>query len=92
MNAQIGILRPSSCETTVYDALETIFSRGAATLVPPFSGFKGGGGEIKNRGCGNDAPMEITKRFPQELANLAEEREIRTFPQADSSVFHVERT
>jgi anaerobic ribonucleoside-triphosphate reductase len=25
--------------------------------------------------------MEITKRFPQELGHLAEEREIATFPQ-----------
>jgi hypothetical protein len=25
--------------------------------------------------------MEITERFPQELGNLAEEREIPTFPQ-----------
>jgi hypothetical protein len=24
------------------------------------------------RGCGNDAPAEITKRFPQELGNLAQ--------------------
>ena len=44
MNAQIGILRSLSFETTVYDALETICSRGAATLwSPSFSGFKGGG-------------------------------------------------
>jgi hypothetical protein len=33
------------------------------------------------RGYGNDAPVEITKRFPQELGNLAGEREIPTFPQ-----------
>jgi hypothetical protein len=33
------------------------------------------------RGYGNDALMEITKRFPQALGNLAEEREIPTFPQ-----------
>jgi hypothetical protein len=43
------------------------------------------------RGCGNDAPMEIKKRFPQELGNLAEEREIPTFPQADSSFQGKER-
>jgi hypothetical protein len=24
------------------------------------------------RGCGNDAPVEITNRFPQELGNLAQ--------------------
>jgi hypothetical protein len=35
----------------------------------------------KRRGDGNDAPMEITKRFPQALGNLAGEREIPTFPQ-----------
>lgn len=29
----------------------------------------GGGGED---GCGNDAPMEITERFPQPLGNLAQ--------------------
>jgi hypothetical protein len=33
------------------------------------------------RGYGNDAPVEITNRFPQELGNLAGEREIPTFPQ-----------
>jgi len=33
------------------------------------------------RDYGNDAPMEITKRFPQPLGNLAQEREIPTFPQ-----------
>ena len=33
------------------------------------------------RGYGNDALMEITKRFPQALGNLADEREIPTFPQ-----------
>jgi hypothetical protein len=33
------------------------------------------------RGYGNDALMEITKRFPPALGNLAEEREIPTFPQ-----------
>ena len=38
------------------------------------------------RGYGNDAPMEIPKRFPQELGNLAREREIPTFPQPIISV------
>jgi hypothetical protein len=33
------------------------------------------------RGHGNDAPVEITKRFPQGLGNLAGKREIPTFPQ-----------
>lgn len=36
----------------------------------------------RNSGCGNDAPVEITERFPQELGNLAGEREIPTFSQA----------
>jgi len=36
--------------------------------------------------------MEIKERFPQELGNLAEEREIPTFPQADSSFFQERRT
>jgi hypothetical protein len=36
--------------------------------------------------------MEITKRFPQELGNLAEEREIPTFPQADFFSFQEGRT
>jgi hypothetical protein len=54
-----------------------------------------GAQEVKTkiaRGCGNDAPVEITKRFPQELGNLAEEREIPTFPQADSFFFQKRRT
>jgi hypothetical protein len=43
-------------------------------------------GAIPN-GSGNGAAMEITNRFPQPLGNLAGEREIPTFPQADASFF-----
>ena len=41
--------------------------------------------------CGNDAPMEITERFPQPLGNLVQNAEISTFPQPPF-VFRSRRT
>ena len=50
MNAQIGILRSLSFETTVYDAPRNdLLEGGRYSLVPLFSGFKGGGKNQKPR-------------------------------------------
>src|SRR3990167_6381154 len=44
------------------------------------------------RGCGNAAPMEITKRFSTGAWKSRTEREIPTFPQADSFLLQMRRT
>jgi hypothetical protein len=39
-------------------------------------------------GCGNDAPMEITERFPQPLGNLAQNAR---FPHSHSRLSYVDQ-
>ena len=69
---------------TQLDPLETRSggaSRGrppAATSAHPLVSMAG---NDDRDGCGNAVPVEITERFPPGLGNLAEEREIPTFPQ-----------
>ena len=47
--------------------------RGGQGLLSPPIGHEGVMWNWQHRGgCGNDAPVEITKRFPQELGNLAQ--------------------
>jgi len=57
---------------TAQDAPGTTSGRSARVGYP----LKGEAREVttktNRRGCGNDAPMEITTRFPQPLGNLAE--------------------
>ena len=49
------------------------------------------GDDRPRRGCGNAVPVEITERFPPGLGNLAEEREIPTFPQPPFALYRSKR-
>jgi hypothetical protein len=77
---------------TAQGAVGTTIARGAGAQHPPFRDERDTLRRHEHRrGYGNDAPMEITKRFPQELGNLAGEREIPTFPQPIIVVFDKKR-
>jgi hypothetical protein len=68
-------------KTTAQEAVGTTIARGPRVWHPPLAANEQSTRNENRRGYGNDALMEITKRFPQELGNLAGEREIPTFPQ-----------
>lgn len=88
MNVTIGDLavivrNPTALET----AGATIVSR-REVWIPPTVLRRG----VITDGCGNGAGMEITNRFSHRLGNLAQDREIPTFPQAASCCLIEERT
>src|SRR5712692_5453651 len=88
--SEIVIEGRSHSQTTAQETVGTTIVRWARVYHPLFAATEEIMRNENRRAYGNDAPVEITKRFPQALGNLAQNAR---FPHSHrrSSVFQIRR-
>ena len=85
-------MTPCDRKQTARDAPEGNDRRPSHGVYPPFLAGGGATSKRETRGCGNAGPMENHKTISTGPWKSRTEREIPTFPQADSAWFRRKKT